>query len=648
MACEHCGCAAKGKETIFNKEFWIKIGRLVSSLILMLLGYLVFNEDNYGLWVNFAFMAAAFLIVGYDVLFEAVEGIFKEKEFFSEELLMVIATIGAFSIRFFGKEHNEFFEAVMVMFLFQIGELFEDIATSRSHKAITEAVGLRAKIAHKKEDEAITDVDPKELTIGDIILVKVGEIIPADGLVEEGEGAVDMSSLTGESLPVKKGLGDDVHSGTILKSGSLLIRVNRRYEDSTVSKIIKLMEEGAESKSKVTRFVDRFAKIYTPVVVLIALIVAVVPPLFLGISDPLVWEKWVYTALSLLVISCPCAIVISVPLAYFAGIGLASKNGVIVKGAAVFDSLISLSHVVSDKTGTLTYGVFRVAKKVPVNCSEDTLMHYLLVAESRSSHPLASAIRGDADISEIAAKITSYDEIAGKGVKATYEGETILAGNSALLADNGVVFKNAKESGSVIYVAVNNEYKGYVVCADSPRKESTSLILGLKKRGISFTLLSGDKKDNVKSFASSLGIDDYHYELLPKDKTACLEKEIMKKDGAVAFIGDGINDTPSITMADIGIAMGGVGSDLAIETADVVIMNDDPSKVLLALEISKKVRKHVLFNIIFSILVKITIAALSIALPSFPLLLAVLGDTGLTMVLVAITICLLYEKPKNK
>ncbi len=647
MGCAHCEAAHEDGESIFGKEFWIKIARLSSSLVLMLLGYFLFNEDNYGLWVNFAIMATAFLIVGYDVFLEAFEAIFKEKEFFNEELLMCIATLGAFSIRFFGKEHNEFFEAVMVMLLFQVGELFEDIATARSHKAITEAVGLRAKIAHKKEGETIIDVDPKDVCIGDMLLIKVGEIVPSDGIIVDGEGSLDMSSLTGESLPVRKVSGEEVPSGTILKSGSLLVRVSKSYEDSTVSKIIKLMEEGAESKGKITRFVDKFAKVYTPVVVALALVVAIIPPLFLGIGDPLVWEQWIYTALSLLVISCPCAIVISVPLAYFAGIGLASKNGIIIKGASVFDSLERLSHVVSDKTGTLTYGVFKVQKIVPSSCSSKELMHYLLVAESRSSHPLASAIKGDEDISEIAAKMTSYDEIAGKGVKAEYEGNLYLAGNHTLLEEAGINFVAAREEGSIIYVARNGEYKGYCVLSDSPRKETPELVEGLKKRSIGLTMLTGDKKENADSFASSLGISDYHYELLPKDKTLYLEQEIAKKDGAVAFIGDGINDAPSITMADVGIAMGGAGSDLAIETADVVIMNDDPSKLLLGLDISKKVRGHVLFNIIFSILVKITIMALSIALPLFPLLIAVLGDTGLTMVLVLITMCLLYEKPKK-
>lgn len=646
MACEHCE-AAHGGENIFDKEFWVKIARLLSSLVLMLLGFFLFNEDNYGLWVNFAVMAVAFLIVGYDVLWEAVEGAIKEKEFFSEELLMGIATIGAFSMRFFGKEHNEFFEAVMVMFLFQVGELFEDIATAKSHKAITEAVGLRAKIAHKKDGDAIVDVDPESLLIGDKALIKVGEIIPSDGVIIEGEGSIDMSSLTGESLPVRKIAGEEVSSGTILRSGSLVIEVNKRYEDSTVSKIIKLMEEGAESKSKVTRFVDKFAAIYTPVVVLLALIVAVVPPLFIGIADPAIWEKWIYTALSLLVISCPCAIVISVPLAYFAGIGLASKNGVIVKGASVFDALEHLSHLVTDKTGTLTYGVFKIQKKEAVNCSEEELTHCLIVAESRSSHPLASAIRGDADISEIAAKTTSYDEIAGKGVKAEYEGEIYLAGNRVLLEEAGITFEEAKENGSIIYVARNGVYKGYAVLSDSAREETPTLIEGLKKRSIGLTMLTGDKKENADNFASSLGIEDYHYELLPQDKTKYLEECLDKKEGAVAFIGDGINDAPSITLADVGVAMGGAGSDLAIETADVVIMNDDPSKILTTLDISRKVRDHVLFNIIFSILVKITIMVLSVSLPSFPLIAAVLSDTGLTMLLILITIGLLHEKPKK-
>ncbi len=643
---EHHHEEEKETESIFGKEFWIKIARLAASLILMLLGFFLFNEKNYGLWPNFVIMLAAFLIVGYDVLFEAVEGIFKEKNPFSEEFLMTIATIGAFCIRFFGEEHNEFFEAVMVMFLFQVGELFEDIATAKSHKAITDAVGLRAKVAHKKEGDSIVDINPESLSIDDLVLVKVGEILPADGLIEEGEGFLDMSSLTGESVPVKKKQGEEVASGTILKSGSLLIRVLKEYEDSTVRKIIKLMEDGAESKSKATRFVDKFAKIYTPIVVGLALIIAVIPPLFLGISDPLTWEKWIYTALSFLVISCPCAIVISVPLAYFAGIGLASRNGIIVKGAAVFDQLENLQTVVTDKTGTLTYGVFQITKKAPIGVTEEELLSYLKAAESRSTHPIASAIIGDSDLSEIAAKITSYDEIAGKGTKAVYEGKTIIAGNEALLKDEGVAFTPTNEIGSVVYVAVDQHYIGYVVCSDVIRKEALSMVEGLKKRGIHTCMLTGDKEANALAVSETLGIDEHHSELLPKDKTNLLQEKIVEKKGAVAFIGDGINDAPSISMADVGIAMGGIGSDLAIETADVVIMNDNPSKLVSALDISKKTRAQVLFNILFSILVKMTIMILALAIPEFPLLVAVLADTGLTMVLVLFTVTLLYRKVK--
>lgn len=631
-------------QSIFNKEFWIKIIRLSLSLILMLLGFFLFNEENYGLWVNFGIMLAAFLIVGYDVIFEAVEGVIKEKSPFSEELLMTIATIGAFSLRFFGEAHNEFFEAVMVMFLFQVGELFEDIATSRSHKAITEAVGLRAKIAHKKEGESIFDINPESLKINDLILVKVGEILPADGVIEEGEGFIDLSSLTGEPVPVKKSAGQEVASGTILKSGSLLVRVLKEYEDSTVRKIIRLMEEGAESKSKATRFVDKFAKIYTPVVVSIALVVAVIPPLFLGVRDSTVWEQWIYTALSFLVISCPCAIVISVPLAYFAGIGLASKSGVVIKGAGVFDQLESLKTVVTDKTGTLTYGVFKITKIAPNDINEDELLTYLKAAECRSTHPLASAIIGNCDISKITAKVTSFDEIAGKGTKVIYEDNTILAGNATLLKEEGVDFVPSNEVGSIVYVALNKKYIGYVVCSDVVRKEAKSLVDGLHEFNISTCMLTGDKETNADLVSKELGIEEHHSELLPDQKTEILEKKLSKGGRTVAFIGDGINDAPSISLADVGVAMGGIGSDLAIETADIVIMNDNPSKLVTALKISRKTRGQVLFNIIFSILVKITIMILALTIPNMPLLVAVLADTGLTMLLVLLTITLLYRK----
>lgn len=644
-ACHHSS-EHEEEEGIFNKEFWIKIGRLSASLVLMLLGFFLFNEDNYNLWVNLGIMLASYLIVGYDVIIEAFEGIFKEKNPFSEEFLMVIATVGAFSLRFFGEGHNEFFEAVMVMFLFQVGELFEDIATSKSHKAITDAVGLRAKVAHKKADDKIVDVDPESLQINDLVLVKVGEIIPADGVIEEGEGYVDMSSLTGEPVPIAKKKGEEVASGTILKEGSFIVRVLKEYENSTVRKIIRLMEDGAESKSKATRFVDKFAKYYTPAVVALALLVAIIPPLCLNMNDGATWEKWIYTALSFLVISCPCAIVISVPLAYFSGIGLASKNGVIVKGAAVFDQLERLKTVVTDKTGTLTYGVFKITKISPEGVSEEELLNVLKAAESRSSHPLASAIINGEDISEIAAKVSSFNEIAGKGTEAIYEGKRILAGNKTLLKERGIEVEETQESGTIVYVSIDEKYAGYVVCSDAVRKESKAMVSGLKSFGVSTCMLTGDKESNAESTCKELGIEEHHSELLPEDKTRILSEKLKSENGAVAFIGDGINDAPSISLADIGVAMGGAGSDLAIDSADMVIMNDDPSKLVSALKVSHLTRHQVLFNIIFAILVKVTIMILALAIPEFPLLIAVLADTGLTMVLVLVTVTLLRRKIK--
>jgi Cd2+/Zn2+-exporting ATPase len=640
-------CACEEKETkssLFGKEFWVKIVRLIIALTLALVGYFYLTEAAFGVWSNFAIMAVAWLVVGYDIVYEAFSHVFKGHNPFDEDMLMTIASLGAFCLRFFGPENNDFFEAVLVVFLFQVGELFEDIATARSHAAITSAVGLRAPSANLLKNGEVLSVKPETLALDDLILVKVGEIVPADGIITEGEGSLDMSSLTGESYPVKKKVGEEVPSGTILRCGSLTIRVNKEYENSTVSKILRLVEEGAKSKSSADRFIDKFSRIYTPVVVALAVLLAILPPLFLGISDSATWQQWVYRALSFLVISCPCAIVISVPLSYFAGIGLASKHGLIIKGAAFFDQLNNLGLVVTDKTGTLTYGTFQITKKEVVGLSEEDFMRYLRAGESRSNHPLASAIIGDKEVASLAAQVTSYDEVAGLGTKAVYEGHEILVGSGKLLSQNGVSFAPSNEVGTIVYLAVDKTYAGYVVLSDTIRKESLDMVEGLHHYGIKVAMLTGDQEKNALAVSQTLGLDGYRSGLLPEEKTALLKSYLKPQGKAVAYVGDGINDAPSIIASDIGVAMGGVGSDLAIQNADVVIMNDDPSKLVLAYKIAKATRARALSDIILALLVKLTIMLLAIFLPGFPLLVAVLADTGLTMVLVLFSLLLLYKR----
>jgi Cd2+/Zn2+-exporting ATPase len=618
--------------------------RLAVTLTLAGLGYFLFSEEKFGLYVNLSFMLAAWVVSAYDLVYEAFKNLIKEKNPFDEKMLMTIASIGAFCLRFFGSNYNEFVEAVMVVFLYQLGELFEDLATERSHKAITEAVGLRAKAATRLVDGTLEIVKPEDLRIGDLILAKVGEIIPADGTIVEGEASIDMSPLTGESMPQEKKASDFVNSGTILRHGFLKVKVEKAYEDSTVSKILKLVEDSEKGKSNADKFIDRFSRIYTPIAVGIATLVAVLPPLTLGVNDPAIWFQWLYTAICLLVISCPCAIVISVPLAYFSGIGLASKHGIIIKGAAYFDKLNELGILVSDKTGTLTQGNFAVTKIVPWGFDEKDFNTYLWAAEARSNHPIAQAIVKGIDLSGISAKISSYEEKAGFGETLVYDGHKIVAGNAGLLAQNNILFAPADDLGTVVYLAVDGTYAGYALLNDAVRPESKQMVADLEAMGVKTVMLTGDKKKCAESVACSLGIHECHSDLLPDDKTKLLKNEISGSKKAVAFIGDGINDAPSIVLADVGVAMGGVGSDMAIENADIVIMNDDPSKVVIAVKIAKMTRNRAIVNVAVALLVKLAIMILAIAIPSFPLLIAVLADTGLTALLTVNSILLLSAK----
>jgi len=640
---ESCVCVKKDKVSLLDRHFWIAVARIAFSVLLALLGYFLFTEARYGVWVNFLVMFASWAICSYDIVAEAFVNTFRHKEPFDENMLMFIASVGAFSLRFFGPEDNEFLEAAMVVVLFQIGELFENLATARSHQAITEAVGLRAQVAHKVVDGKSLEVVPSTLVPGDVILVKAGDIIPADGTILEGSGALDMSSLTGEFVPVTKKEGDFVNSGTIMKNGSTTIRVDKSYEDSTVSKIIGLVEESAKSKSGADRFIDAFSRLYTPIVVALALAVAVVPPLFYGVSDGAVWSKWVYTALCFLVISCPCAIVISVPLAYFAGIGLASKRGLIVKGAAFFDKLDHLGYVVTDKTGTLTYGDFRVTKTVYKGIDSIKFNEYLKAVESRSNHPIALAIMKETK-NGFAGTLTNYHEEAGLGAEADYDGHHLLAGNYRLLVSKKVVVPPDLEVGTLVYLVVDGLCVGYVVLNDVIRVQSLDMVQGLRSFGVKTCMLTGDKEDGALAVSSTLGLDEHYSELLPDDKKKLLEEKIALKRGYVAYMGDGINDAPSIVLADVGVAMGGVGSDLAVENADLVIMNDDPSKIVTAIRIAKKTKRRAIFNIVIALAIKLTIMALSAFLPGFPLLAAVLADTGLTVLLVINSVSLLRSK----
>ena len=654
--CPCCHHDDEEEEELTKGRLIFLICRLAVGLILGLLGLFLWNEENLrgmglsndaALWVNFGIMAVAYLAVAYDIIWKAIKNFRHIKDLFDENTLMMIATIGAFCLRFFGEQQNEFFEAVMVVFLYQVGELFEDISVDRSKKAIQDAVGLRAKKACLLHEGKKEEVDPETLKIGDQILVSVGDIIPADGVVVSGSGGVNMASLTGESLPQERGVGENVNSGTTLVSGSLVVEVTKEYEDSTVSKIIRLVKEGESSKSKAQRFVTAFAKIYTPIVCLIALLVAVVPPLFIGISNPTVWASWLYSAICLLVISCPCAIVVSVPLAYFAAIGLASKNGILIKGASYLDWLSSLDAVASDKTGTITLGVFAIDHFKDNEIGEELFKEYLFAAESRSNHPLAKAIMGDDDGSSYQDFISEYNEIAGKGVSLTYKGHHVLAGSAHLLEDHKVDLIKCSKKGSTTYLAVDGKYVGHATLKDKVKDSAKQMVDEFSSMNIETIILTGDRNDISKEIGEYVGAKRVYSELLPEDKKRILQEEINNRKGGVAYIGDGINDAPSLALADVGIAMGGAGSDMAVDSADVVIMNDDLRKIVKAVRIAKAAKAKAIFNIVASLVVKVAIATLSIVLgEAFPLWAAVLADTGLTLLLVINSITLLFKKVK--
>lgn len=626
-----------------SHEVVIKLIRVVLAAVLVCLGLILFNEEKVGLWWNLGINLAALIIVGYDVAFEAIEGIFEEHEFFSEETLMLLATIGAFCLRLFGPENNEFFDAVMVMILFQIGEMLEGLATSKSKKAINKAIALRAKVAHRKDGSEYVDCEPTTLKVNDEILVRVGEVIPADGNVIEGEGSIDESSLTGEFVPVIASIGSEIHSGTVLIGGSLAIKVTKDYEDSTVSKIIKLIEEGEHAKSRGTRFVDKFAKIYTPIVIGVAALLMLVPPLIIGMKDPEVWEHWVFVGISALIISCPCAVVISVPLCYFASLGLASKNGIVIKGANLLDKLNEINTFVSDKTGTLTKGSFSLLGVDPINVSKEELLRISSIGEARSNHPIATplkAFRPD-DFSD--SKIEKYEEVAGKGTSLIYDGHSIVVGSNKFLDDLGIAHNEICGEGTVVCVAYDGAYLGAVYLGDTLKEDAKEFVKDLHNRNIKVYILTGDKKHTAEMVSSELNLDGYFAELLPDDKFSHLEK--FKESGHVAYLGDGINDAPSIAASDVGFAMGAMGSDLAMESADILIMDDSLSKVEKTMKIARMCRKYVLGAIITSLIVKVIILVLAIVLPGFPLLAAVAADTGLTLLMVLVAISILWRRP---
>ena len=656
---------ARSKTRIFTKKFIFDLSRIVLAIIMFVVAIILENVvvgghehamHEWGAvnWVaNILYMLSA-LIMLYDIVWKLIQNIIHKRNPIDMNLLLTISCVGVFVLAFLShyevltmKGNNPFniemHEGAMVVILYQIGELIEAIATGKSKAAISKAIDLRADTANLVCDDKIVQVKPETLKVGDVIIVRIGEIIPADGEIIDGEGTLDMSSLTGEPMPVDALIGSNALSGSILRTGSITIRINKVFADSTISKILELVESSGERKARVEKFIDKFAKIYTPTVFAIGVLFAVISGLISG--D---WAKSLFYGLAILVVSCPCAIVISVPLAYFAGIGLASKRGVVIKGANYLDSLCRIGVLFLDKTGTLTYGNFEIQDVVTNEVSKDELMTSLLAAESRSNHPIAKAIILHQNVSELALKQENYEEIAGLGTKTVYEGHTILAGNVALLKKYGIEIEEIEAPGTIIYVAKDGKFIGYVLLSDVIRNNAKELIKRLDKLGIKTVLLSGDKLSTVEYVANEVGIRYYHAKLLPQDKTKFVEEEIEKNktNRLVAFAGDGINDTPSIIRADVGFAMGGIGSDVAVENADVVIMQDHPLKIYDAIVIAKKTRFIAIFNIVFSLLVKVSVIVLLMVgvLGTNAMMIAMLADTGLTVLMTLNSLLLIYRK----
>ena len=637
------------EEPIFNKETILLLVRIFFIIALMvtakILESTILDQRS---WQVIALYLAALIIGIYDIFLAVIKNIIHKVNPIDEHLLMLISCIGAFCIVFFKDKDTVFFDGVMVLALFQIGELIEDILSNKSKSAIKKAIDLRAETANLIKGEEVISVSPESLNIDDLVMIKVGEKIPVDGEVISGSGTLDNSSLTGESVPVDVSTGSILLSGATLSSGSVTMKVLKTFENSTVSKIMELVESSGEKKSKVDKFITKFARIYTPIVLLIAILYTVIFGFIGGFAESL------YGGVFILIIGCPCSIVISVPLAFFAGIGLASRNGIVIKGATYLDQLYEAGVLFIDKTGTLTYGNFELSKVSPIGINEEEFMNYLLSAECLSTHPIAKAIIKNRDVSKLSLKQNDYQELAGYGILTYFEGHEIYAGNINLLKNNGVDIQEENENGTIIYLAVDKEYVGYVVLSDIVRNSSKEMIKRLNKLGINVVLLSGDNKDKVKNTAEEVGIKEYYGELLPQDKAKYVSNAVSNKKNKkqVLFAGDGINDTPSIMLADVGIAMGGIGSDVAVSNADVIIMHDDPIKIAQAIDISRKARHVAIFNIVFAISIKVIALVLTMLSgtinfpPHFIPLVDALSDTGLTVLLVINSLLLIYRKIK--
>lgn len=599
-----------------EKEMKFTILKIVISFIMFLLAVILPISET----TKIILYISAYFAVGYKVIFEAFENIL-HGEIFDENFLMMLATFGAFATK-------EFPEAFIVMWLFQVGELFQEYATEKSKKSISTLMDIRPDYANIEKNGVLKKVSPEEIKVGDIIIVKPGEKIPLDGKIIEGSSFIDMSSLTGESKPINVFENCEVLSGSINQNGILKIKVTKKYNESTISKILELVENASEKKTKSENFITKFSKIYTPFVVLSAILLAFVPPMFLGSSYLL---EYMHRACSFLVISCPCALVISVPLSFFSGIGNCAKNGILIKGSNYLETLSKVKTFVFDKTGTLTKGNFEVVKINSFNIPEEDFIEIASICEYYSSHPIAMSIKKFYKKEIDFKRLNSISEIAGSGISAIVDGKNVLIGNEKILKDNSISFKKANEFGTIIYVAIENNLEGYIVINDVLKEETKSALALLKRNNKELIMLTGDNQNIAKEIAQELNIDNYFAELLPTDKVEKLEDILNKQKEPVAYVGDGINDAPVLMTADVGIAMGKNGLDAAIEASDIVIMDDNIAKISKAISVSKKTLKIVKENIIFSLLVKFSVLILG-ALGIATMWWAVFADVGVSFI----------------
>lgn len=622
-----------------------KLIQIIVSSVLLIAAVLVTKAfPDLAMWQKLLIFLIPYAAAGFDVLKEAMEHI-GEGEVFDEDFLMCIATIGALLIGFVPGGKEQFAEAVFVMLFFQVGELFEGIAEGNSERAISQLLDIRPDTANVERGGEVLVVSPEEVAVGETVVIRPGEKVPMDGVVLEGTSSLDTVALTGESVPRDVTAGDPILSGCVNQSGVLRVRVEKEFGESTAAKILELVQHAGSKKSRSEKFISRFAGIYTPIVVFAAIALALIPPMLTG-DFAGSFAAWLLRALTFLIVSCPCALVVSVPLAFFGGIGAASKAGILIKGSSYMDALAKADTVVFDKTGTLTKGVFEVTTLHPEEMDEKELLHLAAHVERYSTHPIAVSLRAAFGNEADGCAVESVEEVAGQGIRAVVNGRTVCVGNSKMMDAIGAKWKSCEEAGTIIHVAVDGVYAGHIHISDIEKPDAKKAIAELKALGVGHTvMLTGDREEVAKRVASDLGLDEYHAELLPADKVSGVEQLLQnRKEGAsLVFVGDGINDAPVLARADIGVAMGAMGSDAAIEAADVVLMDDQPSKIAKAVRISRSTLAIAKQNIVFAIAVKVGILILA-AFGLAPMWLAVFGDTGVLILCVLNSMRALKER----